>query len=81
MEGGVMELFSEERMESMVVLERKERCKTCKYFHVLNYGSGSRFFYCRVKIDNRTNNGMQKIKANDAACKFYNELNTKQGVE
>ena len=51
---------------------RKERCKHCKHFTWLEYNSPvKKFFYCKLRKSNRTDNGLLKIKANQVACDGY----------
>ena len=52
---------------------RKETCNTCKYLTWVDYCSGKRFFYCKLRKSNRTENGLLKVKARQVACDGYVE--------
>ena len=50
-----------------------KKCKTCKHKDYKEYGyhSTKRFYYCTQIKDNKTTNGLKKIKANHPACGLY----------
>jgi hypothetical protein len=51
---------------------RAERCKNCEHITCIEYNYPvKRFFYCKLRKSNRTDNGLLKIKANQVACDGY----------
>ena len=51
--------------------QTKNICKNCINLMTLQYDSGRKFYYCKVTSDNRTDNGMKKIKLNNCGCLKY----------
>lgn len=52
---------------------RPEKCKTCKHIQRWKYTHVT-IYYCGIRHSNRTYNKLLKIKANNEACKLYEEL-------
>ena len=45
------------------------KCRDCVNTYCIEYDSGKRFYYCSFIKDNRTYNGLKKIRLKDMACK------------
>lgn len=56
-----------------VIPQSKYKCKECEYSAPYYTHEKSVYvnWYCSAIKSNRTSNGMQKIKANKAACKLF----------
>jgi hypothetical protein len=55
--------------------ETGNRCKDCKHIERRQYG-GSFFFYCTVRKDRKTSNGLKKVLCKTPACYVFEKGDT-----
>jgi len=56
--------------ESQLKPQSSTQCKDCKYIQRWPCG-GSFFFYCRIRKDNKTANGLKKVKCKTPFCHLF----------
>jgi len=56
--------------ESQLKPQSSTRCKDCKHIQKWQCG-GSFFFYCVIKKDNKTANGLKKVKCKTPSCNLF----------
>jgi len=56
--------------ESQLKPQSSTRCKDCKHIQKWQCG-GSFFFYCGIKKDNKTANGLKKVKCKTPSCNLF----------
>jgi hypothetical protein len=54
--------------------EEKRSCRLCNNRKGIKYDSGKTFWYCTTRFDNKTNNGLKKIKLKDKICNLFEEI-------